>query len=209
MGDQKLQVLKGINLHIEAGELLAIMGKSGSGKSTLMNIMGLLDQACTGDYTLNNRAIQHYNDNELSRARNELIGFVFQSFHLLSRQTVLENVMLPLRYRRLSSAECKKRALAILEKVDMSDRASYFPNELSGGQRQRTAIARALVTQPRLILADEPTGALDENTGNEIMNLFLELNQQEQITLVIITHDPSIAEQCNRIVKIEKGRLTG
>lgn len=207
MGKQTLQVLKGIDLHIDAGELVAIMGKSGSGKSTLMNIIGLLDHACSGDFTLNNRAIQQYNDDELSFARNELIGFVFQSFHLLSRQSVLENVMLPLRYRRLAISECKQRALAILDKVGMADRASHFPNELSGGQRQRAAIARALVGEPQLILADEPTGALDEKTSNEIMHLFSTLNEQEGITVVIITHDPSIARRCKRTVTIKDGRL--
>lgn len=207
VGPTQLDILKGANLTVPEGELLAIMGKSGSGKSTLMNIIGLLDRPSSGSYTLNDRSITQYHDDELSEARNELIGFVFQSFYLLPRQSALENVMLPLRYRKTSVNESRERAMMMLEKVDMAERADHRPNELSGGQRQRVAIARALVGSPRLILADEPTGALDPRVGKEIMNLFIELNQREGITIVIITHDPSVAERCQRTVIMEDGRL--
>jgi len=207
VGPSQLDVLTGVNLHIEEGELVAIMGKSGSGKSTLMNIIGLLDQPTSGEYHLNQKLIANYNDNELSIARNEMIGFVFQSFYLLPRLNALENVTIPLLYRGLSDKEQYRLSMQVLEKVGMADRAHHRPNELSGGQRQRVAIARALVGKPRLILADEPTGALDPRVGSEIMQLFLDLNQQEGITIVIITHDPGIAELCQRTVVIEDGLL--
>jgi len=183
VGPSQLDVLTGVNLHIEEGELVAIMGKSGSGKSTLMNIIGLLDQPTSGEYHLNQKLIANYNDNELSIARNEMIGFVFQSFYLLPRLNALENVAIPLLYRGLSEKEQYQRSMQVLEKVGMVDRAHHRPNELSGGQRQRVAIARALVGKPRLILADEPTGALDPRVDSEIMQLFLDLNQQEGITI--------------------------
>ncbi len=207
VGPTQLDILKGANLSVQEGELLAIMGKSGSGKSTLMNIIGLLDSPTTGSYTLNQRSITQYHDDELSAARNELIGFVFQSFYLLPRQSALENVMLPLRYRNMKETQSREQALLMLEKVDMAERADHRPNELSGGQRQRVAIARALVGQPRLILADEPTGALDPRVGKEIMDLFIDLNQREGITIIIITHDPGVAARCQRTVIMEDGRL--
>jgi len=207
VGPTQLDVLTGVNLHIEKGELVAIMGKSGSGKSTLMNIIGLLDQASSGEYHLNQKLISHYKDDELSTARNEMIGFVFQSFYLLPRLNALENVAVPLIYRGLSAKEQHQHSMHVLEKVGMADRAHHRPNELSGGQRQRVAIARALVGSPQLILADEPTGALDPKVGGEIMQLFLDLNQQEGITIVIITHDPGIAELCQRTVVIQDGQL--
>lgn len=207
VGPTRLEILKGADLSVAKGELLAIMGKSGSGKSTIMNIIGLLDRPDSGSYQLNQRAIEQYHDDELSAARNELIGFVFQSFYLLPQQSALENVMLPLRYREGNPHENKERAMMMLEKVDMANRAHHRPNELSGGQRQRVAIARALVGSPSLILADEPTGALDPRVGNDIMNLFLELNEREGMTIVIITHDPSIAERCQRTVVMEDGFL--
>jgi len=207
VGPTQLDVLTGVDLQINEGELVAIMGKSGSGKSTIMNIIGLLDQATTGEYRLNDRLIGNYDDNELATARNKMIGFVFQSFYLLPRLNALENVSIPLIYRDLSEKEQVQRSMQVLEKVGMADRADHRPNELSGGQCQRVAIARALVGKPRLILADEPTGALDPRVGNEIMQLFLDLNQREGITIVIITHDPSIAEQCKRTVIMQDGKL--
>jgi len=207
VGPTQLDVLTGVNLQINQGELVAIMGKSGSGKSTLMNIIGLLDQSTSGEYHLNQKLISHYKDDELSTARNEMIGFVFQSFYLLPRLNALENVAIPLLYRGLSEKEQYQRSMEVLEKVGMADRAHHRPNELSGGQRQRVAIARALVGKPQLILADEPTGALDPKVGGEIMKLFLNLNQQEGITIIIITHDPGIAELCQRTVVIEDGQL--
>ena len=207
IGASRIDVLQDVNLSIDAGEMVAIMGKSGCGKSTLMNIIGLLDQADGGDYHLNRRAIRHYSDDELSTARNELIGFVFQSFYLLPRLTALENVAVPLVYRGTSSREQQERSMAVLEKVGMADRADHRPNELSGGQRQRVAIARALIGGPRLILADEPTGALDPRVGNEIMDLFHELNDEDGMTLLVITHDPGVAESCQRTVVMQDGRL--
>ncbi len=207
VGPTRLDILKGAHLSVAKGDLLAIMGKSGSGKSTIMNIIGLLDRPDSGSYHLNQRAIEQYQDDELSAARNELIGFVFQSFYLLPRQSALENVMLPLRYRDSPPAESKERAMMMLEKVGMASRAHHRPNELSGGQRQRVAIARALVGNPSLILADEPTGALDPRVGKDIMNLFIDLNEREGMTIVIITHDPSIAERCQRTVIMADGYL--
>jgi putative ABC transport system ATP-binding protein len=206
-GASRLTVLSGVDLDINEGEMVAIMGKSGSGKSTFMNIVGLLDQADSGDYYLAQRSIQHYNDDELSIARNELIGFVFQSFYLLPRLNAVENVALPLMYRRLSDKKQYQRSMAMLDKVDMRDRATHRPNELSGGQCQRVAIARALVGNPRLILADEPTGALDSRVGKEIMDLFIHLNEVEGITIMIITHDDEVAERCQRTLVMQDGRL--
>lgn len=207
IGASKVEVLKHVDVSIAQGEMVAIMGKSGCGKSTLMNILGLLDQADGGEYSLSGRAIQQFSDDELSVARNEHIGFVFQSFYLLPRLNAWENVAVPLVYRNASSKEQYEQAMAVLEKVGMSERAKHRPNELSGGQRQRVAIARALVGQPRLILADEPTGALDPKVGDEIMNLFEQLNRDEGITLVIITHDPGVAARCQRTLVMRDGEL--
>ncbi len=207
IGPTRLQVLQGVDLHVEPGEMLAIMGKSGSGKSTLMNIIGLLDRPTAGKYVLNGRSISHYTDDELSHARNELIGFVFQSFHLLPRLNASENVAIPLIYRGVSLDEQQASSLRVLTKVGMVDRSDHRPRELSGGQQQRVAIARALVGRPSLLLADEPTGALDPRVGNEIIELFLELNAVEGITIVIITHDPGVAERCKRTVIMEDGKL--
>ena len=206
-GASRLQVLRGVDLEINQGEMIAIMGKSGSGKSTFMNILGLLDQADSGDYDLAQRSINNYSDNELSIARNEMIGFVFQSFYLLPRLNAAENVALPLLYRHLSEKEQRQRSMAMLDKVDMQDRADHRPNELSGGQCQRVAIARALVGKPKLILADEPTGALDPRVGKEIMDLFVHLNQVEGITIVIITHDSGVAARCQRTLVMQDGQL--
>ena len=202
-----VHVLQGVDMQVNAGEMVAIMGKSGSGKSTLMNIVGLLDRADQGEYQLGGRQISDYDDDELSTARNELIGFVFQSFYLLPRLSALENVTVPLLYRRLPEARQRELARHMLDRVDMSDRADHRPNELSGGQRQRVAIARALVGEPRLILADEPTGALDPRVGKEIIDLFEQLNRRDGITLVIITHDPGVAARCQRTLVMRDGQL--
>lgn len=202
-----VHALQGINLEIAAGELVAIMGQSGSGKTTLMNIIGLLDQPTSGQYLLDNSVIKHCTDDELATIRNRKIGLVFQSFYLLPRLSALENVGYPLIYRGISRKMIQQRSLAMLAKLGMADRAQHRPNELSGGQQQRVAIARALIGSPAILLADEPTGALDSQVSNEIVELFIKLNQQEGITIVIITHDPLIAKRCQRCLKIADGVL--
>ena len=207
IGPTELPVLQGVNLEVYENDLLAIMGTSGSGKSTLMNIIGLLDKATSGTYLLDDKEIIQYSDDELSRVRNEKIGFVFQQFNLLPRLSALENVSVPLIYRGVPNAIMHKQSMDMLRKVGMDDRAHHRPSELSGGQQQRVAIARALVGRPSLILADEPTGALDTRVGGEIMELFKTLNRDEGITIVIITHDPGIAKQCSRYVIMQDGRL--
>ena len=200
-------ILQGVRLDVNRGDLLSIMGPSGCGKSTLMNIIGLLDRPTDGSYFLNGREIRAMSDDELSVIRNASIGFVFQSFHLLSRLTAWENVALPLVYRGLSAPLIRRRALAMLEKVGMKDRAGHKPRELSGGQQQRVAIARALAGEPEIVLADEPTGALDADTGEAIMRLFVDLNAEEDITMIVITHDREIARQCRRRTRIVDGEL--
>lgn len=207
LGDQALPVLKGINFHVNKGELVSLMGSSGSGKSTLMNIIGLLDRHNEGDYQLNGTAVSQYKDDELALLRNQTIGFVFQSFFLLPRLNALQNVTLPLLYRDMKPKQRKQRSLEMLAKVGMQDYVKHKPNELSGGQQQRVAIARALVTHPSVVLADEPTGALDSQIGQEVMELFLQLNQQDNTTIIIITHDPHVAEQCSRVVRIQDGLI--
>ena len=207
IGPIEVEVLKGVSLEVEQGELLSIMGPSGCGKSTMMNIIGLLDKPTDGAYTIDGKAIANLNDNQLSRIRNESIGFVFQSFYLLSRLTALDNVGIPLVYRGMKKSRIHNRSHAFLKKVDMDDRAHHKPNELSGGQQQRVAIARALAGTPSIILADEPTGALDTKVGQDIMSLFSQLNEEEGITIVIITHDPNIAGQCKRCVEMKDGLL--
>jgi putative ABC transport system ATP-binding protein len=209
IGPTELPVLKDVSLTVAQGELLAIIGPSGSGKSTLMNIIGLLDKPSSGSYSIDDRAITYDDDRFLSRLRNHKIGFVFQSYHLLPRLTALENVGLPLVYRGESGRAINERARAYLEKVQMAERAHHKPAELSGGQQQRVAIARAMVGRPALILADEPTGALDSKVGAEIMSLFHNLNREEGITIVIITHDHSVAAKCQRQVEIRDGVLHG
>lgn len=206
-GEITTQVLHGINLNIEQRDLLAIVGTSGSGKSSLMNIIGLLDKPTTGEYLLNDINIMELSSSKLSHIRNKEIGFIFQSFFLLPRLTILENVALPLTYRELNKDLITKASLKSLERVSLAHLAHRFPRELSGGQQQRVAIARALVGEPGVILADEPTGALDSKMSQDIMNLFIQLNQMDKNTIVIITHDPKIAEQCLRRVKIQDGLL--
>ena len=207
LGPLDVEVLRGVSMELAAGDFVSIMGPSGSGKSTLMNIMGLLDQPSRGSYLLDGRDMSTLSDSELSRLRNAKIGFVFQSFHLLPRMTALENVSLPLVYRGLKPREIDRRARRMLERVAMLDRAEHKPRELSGGQQQRVAIARALIGEPALVLADEPTGALDPDTGAEILHLFQQLNRDDGATLVIITHDHGVARQCQRQMSIAHGRL--
>lgn len=200
-------VLKDIDLAIFPGEFVAIMGPSGSGKSTFMNILGCLDVATAGSYFLNGSDVRSLNKDELARLRNEVIGFVFQGFNLLPRAHLLDNVALPLVYGGVSKRERLARAQAMLEKVGLARYGQSFPNQISGGQQQRVAIARALINRPRLILADEPTGNLDTQTGNEIMALFTQLNRGEGITVVLVTHEPDIAALTQRLVRFVDGRV--
>ena len=200
-------VLKDIDLAIFPGEFVAIMGPSGSGKSTFMNILGCLDVATAGSYFLNGSDVRSLNKDELARLRNEVIGFVFQGFNLLPRAHLLDNVALPLVYGGVSKRERLAKAQAMLEKVGLARYGQSFPNQISGGQQQRVAIARALINRPRLILADEPTGNLDTQTGNEIMALFTQLNRDEGITVVLVTHEPDIAAFTQRLVRFVDGRV--
>ena len=207
MGPTTTEVLRGVDLTLSRGDLLSIMGPSGCGKSTLMNILGLLERPTEGAYRLEGKDTGGMGDREQSDIRNLNIGFVFQSFHLLPRLTAWENVGVPLVYRGLASREIRKRGQAMLEKVGMGQRTEYRPNALSGGQQQRVAIARALVGEPSIVLADEPTGALDAQTAHEIMELLRELNANDGITTVVITHDRQIALQCTRRTRVIDGRL--
>ncbi len=209
MGPVTLEVLKGVNLKINTGDLLAVVGTSGCGKSTLMNIMGFLDLPDTGRYYLEGKETSVLNDAELSSVRNRKIGFVFQQFNLLPKLSALENVCLPLTYRGMKSKEQIDRGRSTLAMVGMDDRRDHKPSELSGGQQQRVAIARALSGDPSIILADEPTGALDTQVGQDIMDLFLDLNAANGITLVVITHDPRIASQCGRKTHMQDGVMLG
>ena len=205
-GTQSVDAIKGINLDIEKNEFISIMGPSGSGKTTLMNIIGCLDSATSGSYYLNNQLVNNLSDDELSQIRNKEIGFVFQSFHLLARNSALSNVMLPLRYAGFKEDEAEDRAKDVLDQVGLIDRMDHTPSELSGGQQQRVAIARALVNKPSIIFADEPTGNLDSKTGEDVMNLFKDLNNQGQ-TIILITHEEDIAKQSKRIINIKDGLI--
>lgn len=207
VGNEKLQVLKGIDLEIERGDFLAVLGPSGSGKSTLMNIIGLLDQPTTGEYYLDGRDISTCNEVELSELRNKQIGFIFQSYFLLPRLTARENVMIPMFYANMSESEQLRISEELLQKVGMGDRMNFYPKQLSGGLQQRVAIARALAIRPSILLADEPTGALDQNTGKQIIELFKQLNE-EGTTIIMITHDAGIASHAKRIVKILDGNIS-
>lgn len=207
MGDTEVRALNSVSFSIEKGELVAIMGPSGSGKSTLMSIIGCLDVPTSGGYKLDGESVENMDETELAEIRGRKVGFVFQQFNLLARTSALENVMLPLTYAGMTGKERKERAMKALERVGLADRMGHAPNELSGGQQQRVAIARALVNDPGLILADEPTGAVDSKTGKEIIGLFQSLHLENEQTVILVTHDPFIARHTNRIIKISDGRI--
>lgn len=208
MGEVEVQALRGVSFTIKRGEVVSIMGPSGSGKSTLMNTLGCLDRPTSGDYILDGESVATLNDDQLANIRNRKVGFVFQSFNLLSRQTAITNVELPLRYSGNQEGR-RQRAIDALKAVGLEDRMTHRPFELSGGQQQRVAIARAIVNTPAIIMADEPTGNLDSKVGKEIMTLLLNLNKESGTTLIIVTHDPTIAEQTQRVIRLRDGLLDG
>ena len=206
IGSEIVNAIKDISFEVNAGEFISIMGPSGSGKTTLMNIIGCLDTPTSGEYHLDDSEVSLLDDDELAAIRNRKIGFVFQSFHLLTRNTALKNVMLPLTYAGYDKSEATEKAKSVLDKVGLDDRINHKPNELSGGQQQRVAIARALVNNPSIIFADEPTGNLDTKTGEEIMNLFKELHRNGQ-TIIVITHENEIADQTERLITVKDGLI--
>jgi len=206
VGTQTVEALRGVSLDINRGEFVAIMGPSGSGKSTLMNIIGCLDSPTSGTYYLNNKNVSTLDDDALALIRNHEIGFVFQNFHLLARNTALDNVMLPLKYAGVDKSDQEEIAMEVIKSVDLESRAHHQPSELSGGQQQRVAIARALVNKPSILFADEPTGNLDSKTGDDVMNLFTSLHKQGQ-TIILITHEIEVANQAERIISIKDGKI--
>ena len=203
----ELTVLKGLNISIKEGEFLSIVGQSGSGKSTLMNILGALDRPTEGEYTLDGISLAGMTDNELSAIRNKKIGFVFQTFNLIPRTSALSNVELPMFYKGIGKRQRTERAKELMKLVEMEDRMYHMPNELSGGQKQRVAIARALANDPSIILADEPTGALDSKTGNLVMDIFLKINREEGRTVILITHNEGLAKRTQRVITLSDGEI--
>jgi ABC-type lipoprotein export system ATPase subunit len=209
LGEIDVPVLKGVSLKVAKGELVALMGTSGSGKSTLMNILGCLDRPTSGQYWLDGREISRLSSDERARVRNEKLGFVFQNFSLLARTSALDNVMMPLSYskRSISDREAKQRATEMLKRVGLADRMDHHPSQLSGGQQQRVAIARSLINNPRLLFADEPTGNLDTRTSDEVLEMFQRLNEEEGITIILVTHDAGVAGHAKRVIRISDGRI--
>jgi len=207
-GNNKLHVLKGIDLKVEAGEMISVMGASGSGKSTLLNILGILDNHDHGQYTLNGVLIENLNERKAAHLRNQLLGFVFQSFNLVSFKNAMENVALPLYYQNIKRKKRNKIAMEYLDRMGLKDWSHHLPNELSGGQKQRIAIARALIAKPKVILADEPTGALDSVTSQEVMDILTEINKNENITMLIVTHEHDIALRTQKTIRITDGMIT-
>lgn len=206
MGEIEVRALDGVDIKIERGSIVSIMGPSGSGKSTLMNLLGCLDRPSSGDYILDGVQVSKMNDDQLAAARNQMVGFVFQSFNLLTRQTALANVELPLRYAGITKNR-KQKSVDALNAVGLGDRVTHRPTELSGGQQQRVAIARALINDPAIIMADEPTGNLDSKSGKEIMDLILSLNRTRKTTIIIVTHDQNVAQQTQRIIHLSDGKV--
>ena len=207
LGEIQVPVLKGVSLEVGRGEMVALMGVSGSGKSTLMNILGCLDHPTSGEYWLDGEEVSQFSPNQRAVLRNNKIGFVFQSFNLLARTSAVENVMMPLSYGNVSDREARKRALELLDRVGIADRSHHHPSQLSGGQQQRVAIARALVNRPPLLFADEPTGNLDSRTSEEVLAMFQQLNERDGITIILVTHDPGVAQHARRSIKIHDGLI--
>jgi ABC-type lipoprotein export system ATPase subunit len=208
LGEIDVPVLKGVSLDVARGEFVALMGASGSGKSTLMNILGCLDRPSSGSYKLDGEEVSHLSSDQRARVRNSKIGFVFQSFNLLSRTTALENVMMPLSYApQITEKEAKKRAEELLVRVGLADRMDHYPSQLSGGQQQRVAIARSLINHPPLLFADEPTGNLDSKTSKEVLEMFQKLNDEEGLTIIIVTHDPGVGSVAKRTIRMKDGRI--
>ncbi|AVQ34858.1 ABC transporter ATP-binding protein [Staphylococcus kloosii] len=206
-GNETNHILKDINIHINEGEFIAIMGPSGSGKSTLINILGFIDRGYEGEYLFNNHNYKKSSDNNLADIRNKTVGFVFQNFKLIQNNTILENVSVPLIYNGMKSQERKDKVLATLHDVGLYDKENLLPNKLSGGQQQRVAIARSIINDPKFIIADEPTGALDSKTSQDIMELFVKLNKEKQTTMIMVTHDRQVAEKADRVIHILDGRV--
>lgn len=205
--EENFHVLKNINLLVSEGEMIAVMGPSGSGKSTLINLLGFIDRKFNGEYLFDGKSLENESDNKLSQIRNKTVGFIFQNFSLIENNTVYENVELPLLYSGIHQFQTKERVLSALERVGLKGKDQKYPKQLSGGQQQRVAIARALINNPKFIIADEPTGALDTHTSEEVMKLFTSLNQEDNVTIILVTHDPEVIPYCRRLIRIRDGAI--